>query len=200
MSRPVVREMRIVWNNHPDNKELRDVIDGLPDGAYIAGGSVASIFAETAHGDIDVFFTDEKHFNRYAKKAKRQLTANNLTAEELLEKARNETISWKTFRQKYAKLQTGRVRERGTVIRRKQDGRIAVEYVGKFYMDPHEQVRRFDHLGIAMAIQKRGRNYFLIYQEGAIEAAESRKIIWKREDRGDRSARRKKYNGKGWAE
>lgn len=75
-----------------------------------------------------------------------------------------------------------------------------VEFIRGMYMSPANQILRFDHLGIAFAIQKEGDRYYLYHQEGAIACAWKKMIVWKRADKGDRPARLSKYQAKGWTE
>lgn len=75
-----------------------------------------------------------------------------------------------------------------------------VEFIRGFFGSPEYQVRRFDILGVALAVVKTDGRYFLVNQEGAIDDAIAKRITWKREDRGDRKFRLAKYLAKGWFE
>lgn len=79
-------------------------------------------------------------------------------------------------------------------------GRIRLDIMDdRWRMSPADQVLRFDHLGIAHAISKRGDRFILTSQEMAHHALRDKVLIWKREQsKEERRIRREKYIKKGW--
>lgn len=195
-----VKEFEIDASDVP--QELRDILDRLPNGGYIAGGAVSAMFSGSDYGDIDVWFDSPISYDDaltdIQERGNRPIYRQSDT-DFLKKQAMDGTITWKEFRAR-AKMSDNQTEDRTLhfeMLRFEGVGH-ELELHGHDYLEPHEQVDRFDHLGVAMAIERVGRKYYLVEKEGAIQAAAGKRLIFTRPDSGDRTGRTFKYLRKGW--